>query len=47
MTVEKLFEVLKYITENSDVIGFTIAEYLPFDEYRLHKMFADIRIFTE
>ena len=47
MTMEKLSEVLKLITENSDVVGFTIAEYLPFDEHRLHKMLAGLKIFTE
>lgn len=47
MTIEKLSKVLKYITENSDVVGFTIAEYLPFDEHKLHKMFSEISIFTE
>lgn len=47
MTVEKLSEVLRCITDNCDVVGFTIAEYLPFDEYKLHKMFSDIGIFTE
>lgn len=47
MTVEKLSKILKNITENSDVVGFTIAEYLPFDEYRLHKMFSEICLFTE
>ena len=47
MTMDKLSDVLKCITENSDVVGFTIAEYLPFDEYNLHKMFADIKIFKE
>jgi arginase len=46
MTMEKLSGVLKCITENADVIGFTIAEYLPFDEHKLHKMFADIKIFS-
>lgn len=47
MTVDKLSKILKMITKNSDVVGFTIAEYLPFDEYRLHKMFSEIRLFTE
>ena len=45
MTIEKLSEVLRLITENTDVVGFTIAEYLPFDELRLHKMFAEINLF--
>lgn len=44
MTIEKLSEVLRLITENTDVVGFTIAEYLPFDEHRLHKMFAEINL---
>ena len=47
MTMEQLSDVLKCITEASDVVGFTIAEYLPFDEYRLHQMFASLRLFTE
>ena len=45
MTIEKLSEVLRLITENTDVVGFTVAEYLPFDEHRLHKMFAEINLF--
>lgn len=47
MKMGKLFEILKLITENSDVVGFTIAEYLPFDEYHLQQMFSGIRIFTD
>lgn len=47
MTMEKLSDVLKLITDRSDVAGFTIAEYLPFDEHRLHKMLAEIPLFTE
>lgn len=47
MKMEKLGQVLKLITENADVVGFTVAEYLPFDELRLHKMFSEIKLFTE
>lgn len=47
MKMEKLSEILKLITESSDVVGFTIAEYLPFDEHKLHKMFSKIKLFTE
>ena len=47
MTMEKLSNVLKLITENSDVVGFTIAEYLPFDAFRLRKVFSKISLFTE
>lgn len=47
MTIEKLSEILHLITESTDVVGFTLAEYLPFDEHRLHKMFAKINLFTD
>lgn len=47
MTIEKLTEILCCITDHADVVGFSIAEYLPFDEYRLHKMFSKINLFTE
>ena len=47
MTMEKLSEVLHLITENSDVVGFTVAEYLPFDEHRLNKMLSGINIFKD
>lgn len=47
MTMEKLSDVMKVITDNADVVGFTIAEYLPFDEHRLHKMLSEIPIFTD
>ncbi len=42
MKMEKLKEILKLITNNSNVVGFTIAEYLPFDEHNLHKMLYEI-----
>ena len=47
MTLEELTNILRCIADNSDVVGFTIAEYLPFDEYKLHQMFAGLGIFTE
>ena len=47
MKMDKLGQVLKLITENADMVGFTVAEYLPFDELRLHKMFSEIKLFTE
>lgn len=39
--------ILQLITDESDVVGFTVAEYLPFDEERLYKMFEKIRLFTD
>ena len=47
MKIDKLNEILKLITENSNVVGFTIAEYLPFDEHKLHKMLSKIKLFTD
>lgn len=47
MKMDKLAEVLKLIERNSNVVGFTIAEYLPFDEHRLHKLFCGLDIFIE
>ena len=47
MKMDKLYSVLKLITDTADVVGFTIAEYLPFDELRLHKMLSGIKLFTE
>lgn len=47
MTLEKLSSILKCITEYGDVVGFTIAEYLPFDAQSLHNLFADIKLFTD
>ena len=47
MKMDTLADILGQITSQADVVGFTIAEYLPFDEHRLHKMLSDIRLFTE
>lgn len=47
MVMDKLSEILHLITENSDVAGFTIAEYLPFEAQQLHTLFAGISLFTE
>lgn len=47
MTMEKLSNILKCIMDNADVVGFTIAEYLPFDEHKLHNMFAGIKLFHD
>lgn len=47
MRMDKFSEVLQLITENADVVGFTVAEYLPFDECRLHQMLSGIKMLTE
>ncbi len=45
--IEQLSSILKCIADNADIVGFTISEYLPFDEYKLHKMFAGIKMFND
>ena len=47
MAMEKLSEILAVIDKNADVVGFTIAEYLPFDEHKLNKIFTNISMFTK
>lgn len=47
MTIEKLYDIIKFITEKNNIVGFTIAEYLPFDEFKLNKMFRNIKIFND
>lgn len=46
MKLEQLAEILQLIHTNAEVVGFTIAEYLPFDEYKLHKILAKLPMFT-
>ena len=47
MTMEQLSHMLHTITSQSDVVGLTIAEYLPFDEEKLHNVFSDLPLFRE
>ena len=46
LSMQTLADVLATVTDGADVVGFTIAEYLPFDAYRLHKLFAGLPLFT-
>lgn len=46
MTMAELAEVLRAIAE-TPIAGFTISEYLPFEAERLHRMLAEVPIFTE
>ena len=47
MRMDMLSQVFQCIQDCSDIVGFTIAEYLPFDEYRLHRALSKIKLFTE
>lgn len=46
MTMDELAALLACISSAADIAGFTIAEYLPFDEERLHHLFAGLPLFT-
>lgn len=45
MTMEQVGQVISLAEKYSEMVGLTIAEYLPFDEYRLHQMLASLKIF--
>lgn len=47
MTLDKLAEILAFINDHTDIIGLTVAEYLPFEEHKLQKIFNKIHIFQE
>ena len=47
MTLQQLESILKLVSDNSDIVGFTIAEYLPFDEERLSRMFGKLKLFSQ
>ena len=47
MKIDELTNILEMISNYGDVVGFTIAEYLPFDEYKLYKMFRKIKLFCD
>lgn len=47
MTLPELSDILQFISAYGDTVGFTVAEYLPFDEHRLHELFKKVRILTE
>lgn len=47
MTMDQLASILHLVATNSEIAGLTIAEYLPFDEERLHKLFGSLKLFTD
>lgn len=47
MRLDQLSQILQTISRSSDIVGFTVAEYLPFDEERLSKMFGSLELFTK
>ena len=47
MRLEEMGDILQHISDNGDIVGFTIAEYLPFDEYALHTQLKKVRLLSE
>ena len=47
MTLQQLESILKLVSDNTDIVGFTIAEYFPFDEERLNRMFGKLKLFSQ
>lgn len=47
MTMAELNDVLQLVAGCTDIVGLTLAEYLPFDEYRLHQMLSHLRLLTD
>lgn len=47
MTMQELSKILQCLAASSDIVGLTIAEYMPFDEERLHNMLAGLKLFSE
>lgn len=46
MGIDQLGRILQRIACSTNIVGLTVAEYLPFDEERLSKMFASIDLFN-
>lgn len=47
MTMAELADILQLISRNGNIVGFTVAEYLPFDEYALHKALKNVEMLME
>lgn len=45
MSLSHLNDILKGITEHNDIVGFTVAEYMPWDEMNLRNTLKDLNIF--
>jgi len=47
MTIDDVGRIMGIIESGSNIVGLTIAEYLPFDEFKLHKMFSKLKVFSD
>ena len=46
MTLDELLNILKGITKQNEVVGFTIAEFLPWDSINLKNILSELDIFN-
>ncbi|MEK4313898.1 arginase family protein [Bacillus sp. FSL P4-0334] len=47
MTLKELLNILKGVFKENDVVGFTIAEFLPWDSINLKNLLAELEIFEQ
>ncbi|MHA7768537.1 arginase family protein [Bacillus atrophaeus] len=47
MTLKELLHILKGIFKENDVVGFTVAEFLPWDSINLKNLLAELDIFEQ
>ncbi|MCG0589196.1 arginase family protein [Bacillus velezensis] len=47
MTLKELLNILKGVFKENDVVGFTIAEFLPWDSINLKNLLAELEIFLQ
>ncbi|WP_342689398.1 arginase family protein [Bacillus pumilus] len=47
MTLKELLNILKGVFKENDVVGFTIAEFLPWDSINLKNLLAELEIFVQ
>lgn len=45
MTLEELASILPAIEESTEIAGFTVAEYLPFEARCLQQLFSKLQLF--
>lgn len=46
MSLSQLNDILTGISKNNEIVGFTVAEYMPWDEMNLRNVLKDLNIFN-
>lgn len=47
LTLDRVFEILREVQNEAQIVGLTIAEFLPWDLIRLSEAMKDLKIFTD